>query len=164
MTQETADHHWMQEALQEARVAETKGEVPVGCVIVQDEAIIGRGHNLRESSADPTAHAEVIALRDASQTLRQWRLSQATVYVTLEPCPMCAGALINARVKRVVFGCSDPKAGCCGTLYNLGQDSRFNHRYEVTSGVCAEEAAELLRSFFRQRRKLRRDGRVVEGA
>ena len=164
MTEENADKLWMKEALLEAANAESLGEVPVGCVIVLSGAIIGRGHNLRESTGDPTAHAEVVALRAASESLQQWRLTGATVYVTLEPCPMCAGALLNARVSRVVYGCSDPKAGCCGTLYNLGQDSRFNHSYEVEGGVFAEEAAELLRSFFRQRRKLRRDGRVVEGA
>ena len=155
----------MEEALAEARRAEQIGEVPVGAIVVCDSQIVGRGHNQRETSYDPTAHAELLALRDASQTLQRWRLTGCTLYVTLEPCPMCAGALVNARIDRLVFGCSDPKAGCCGSLHNIPSDERLNHRLEVLGGVRADEASHQLRSFFRKRRsQKRRDGRVVEGA
>jgi tRNA(adenine34) deaminase len=146
------DETYMAEALAEARLAAEKGEAPVGCVIVSEGAIIGRGHNLRETDADPTAHAEVVALRAAAKVLGRWRVTLATMYVTCEPCPMCAGALVNARVDRLVFGCSDPKAGACGTLYNIVADPRLNHRLEVRSGVRADECAALLSAFFRERR------------
>ncbi|MCB9637894.1 MAG: nucleoside deaminase [Myxococcales bacterium] len=147
------DRQWMELALREAAEAALHSEVPVGCVIVLNQQIIGRAHNLRETLADPTAHAEILALQQAAKNIGQWRLSGASVYVTLEPCPMCTGALINARIDRLVFGCSDPKAGCCGTLHQLAQDAGFNHQFDITSGVCAEESAALLRSFFRARRK-----------
>jgi len=159
------DLRWMGEALAEAEKAERIGEVPVGAVVVLDGAIVGRGHNRRETSFDPTSHAEILALRDASEQLQRWRLTGCTMYVTLEPCPMCAGALVNARVDNLVFGATDPKAGSCGSLYNIPCDERLNHRLDVLTGVRADEASLQLRSFFRKRRsKSRRDGRVVEGA
>jgi tRNA(adenine34) deaminase len=139
---------FMEEALNLAREAGREGEVPVGAVVVHGGKIIGRGANEREKSQDPLAHAEVIALRQAAQYLGSWRLEETTLYVTLEPCPMCAGAIINSRVPRVVYGCQDPKAGAVRTLYKLLEDPRLNHRAEVISGVCASEASELLKTFF----------------
>lgn len=142
------DEHWMREAISEARLAERKGEVPVGAVVVHDGRIIGRGHNLRELSQDPTTHAEMIAIREAARALESWRLIDSTLYVTLEPCPMCAGALVNARVPRVVWGCNDPKAGATETLYTIGNDRRLNHRFESVAGVLADECSALLSRFF----------------
>ncbi len=142
----------MAEALAEADLAAEKGEVPVGCVIVSQQTIVARGHNLRESAADPTAHAEMIAIREAARARADWRLDDATVYVTLEPCAMCAGALVHARVRRVVYGCADPKAGAVDTLFSIGQDERLNHRFEITSGVRAEECAARLQAFFQRLR------------
>ena len=135
-------------ALEEAKHAQKVGEVPVGCVVVHDERVIGRGHNRRELDQDPTAHAEMLALREAARTLGSWRLLDTTVYVTLEPCPMCAGALINSRVSTVVYGCDDRKAGALRSLYELGSDMRFNHRFEVISGVKATQSGALLSAFF----------------
>ncbi|WP_195576443.1 tRNA adenosine(34) deaminase TadA [Paenibacillus sp. 1001270B_150601_E10] len=146
------DEYWMRQAIEEARKAEAIGEVPIGAVIVRDDQIIGRGHNLRESTRDSTAHAEMIAIREASSSLEAWRLLNCTLYVTLEPCPMCAGAIVQSRVPRVVFGTRDPKAGCGGTLMNLLQEPRFNHRADVLEGVLQEECAQLLTSFFRRLR------------
>ncbi|WP_281277897.1 tRNA adenosine(34) deaminase TadA [Paenibacillus xylaniclasticus] len=146
------DRRWMAAAIEEARKAEAIGEVPIGAVIVRDGEIIGRGHNLRETKLDSTAHAEMIAIREASQHLDAWRLLDCTLYVTLEPCPMCAGAIVQSRVKRVVYGTHDPKAGCAGTLMNLLQEPRFNHEAELTSGVMQEECALLLTAFFRSLR------------
>jgi tRNA(adenine34) deaminase len=143
-------------ALDEARLAEEAGEVPVGCVIVHDGAVIARAHNLREEIQDPTAHAELLALRDAAHALGTWRLSGATCFVTLEPCPMCAGALVNARVDRVVFAAEDPKAGATTTLYTIGTDLRLNHRFALTAGVRRDESAELLKRFFGSIREKRR--------
>jgi tRNA(adenine34) deaminase len=148
----TEDERYMALALAEARAAAAAGEVPVGCVIVSSGRVIGRGHNLREAECDPTAHAEIVALRQAAKAAGFWRVTPATCYVTCEPCPMCAGALVNARVDRLVFGCADPKAGACGTLYDIPRDVRLNHRMEVTAGVMGEECAGLLREFFRERR------------
>jgi tRNA(adenine34) deaminase len=150
------DDPMMGAALAEARRALELGEVPIGCVLVRNGTIVGRGYNLRESAQDPTAHAEMIALRGAAARLGTWRLSGVTAYVTLEPCPMCAGALVNARVDRVVYGCPDPKAGALNTLYELGSDARLNHRYQVTAGVCAEACASLLSDFFGEIRRLKR--------
>ena len=151
------DAAWMREALQEAALAASDGDVPVGAVVVgPDGALLARGRNHRETDADPTAHAELIALRRASAARGEWRLTGATVYVTLEPCPMCAGALVNARVARVVFGCTDPKAGALETLFTIGTDPRLNHRFAVTSGVLADDCAALLKAFFSTRRGLRR--------
>lgn len=145
------DNHelWMEEAILEAKKAEAVREVPIGAVIVKDGQIIARGHNLRETSLDPTAHAEMIAIREASAALGAWRLLDCTLYVTLEPCPMCAGAIVQSRVKTVVYGTPDPKAGCAGTLMNLLQEDRFNHRAELVEGVLQERCAALLTDFFR---------------
>ncbi len=142
----------MKEAIRQARHAESLGEVPIGAVIVRDDAIVGAGYNLRERDRDPTAHAEMIAIRQASEHLQAWRLLGCTLYVTLEPCPMCAGAILQSRVERVVYGASDPKAGCAGTLMDLLQDSRFNHASPWTSGVLQEECSALLTDFFRRLR------------
>ena len=142
----------MLEALNEARAAVQAGDVPVGAVIVVGGQIVARGHNRREASGDPTAHAEIEALRAASRLIGRWHV-EGTLYVTQEPCPMCAGALVNSRVKRLVYGCANPKAGAVDTLFSIVNDSRLNHRMPVTSGVLADECAELLRSFFRQLRQ-----------
>ncbi|MFO8006273.1 MAG: tRNA adenosine(34) deaminase TadA [Candidatus Brocadiia bacterium] len=146
------DEHYMKMALDEARAAVPQGEVPVGCVVVRDGRVLARAHNLRESLQDPTAHAEVLALREAAGQTGSWRLEGATVYVTVEPCAMCAGALVNARVERLVYGLADPKSGACGTLYDIPTDERLNHRLEVTGGVLADESRALLREFFAARR------------
>jgi tRNA(adenine34) deaminase len=139
----------MEVALSEADAAALEGEVPVGCVIVDSHGqAIGRGHNAREAHADPTAHAEILAIRSAARTIGGWRLEGATAYVTLEPCAMCAGAFVLARVARVVFGCLDPKAGAVITMFGIGREARLNHRYEVTQGVLGEECAQRLRDFF----------------
>jgi tRNA(adenine34) deaminase len=138
----------MQEALAEARRAAEIGEVPIGAVIVLGGAIIGRGHNRRESDGDPLAHAEILAIRQAAERIGGWRLQGTAIYVTLEPCAMCAGALVNSRIDRLVYGAADPKAGYCGTLGNLVQDPRLNHRLEMTAGLLEEESAALLRGFF----------------
>lgn len=144
------DETWMALALAEADAASAKGEVPVGCILVDrdGERVLGRGHNLRETRNDPTAHAEMIAIAAAAQARGDWRLDGVTAYVTLEPCPMCAGALVHARIARLVYGCTDPKAGAVTTLFGIGQDARLNHRFEVTAGVSAEACAERLRTFF----------------
>lgn len=146
------DERWMKEAIRQARIAEDLGEVPIGAVIVREGAVVGAGYNLRERDKDPTAHAEMIAIRQASESLQAWRLLGCTLYVTLEPCPMCAGAILQSRVERVVYGASDPKAGCAGTLMDLLQDARFNHMSPWTSGVLHEECAALLTDFFRRLR------------
>ena len=143
----------MHEALEEARQAEAVGEVPVGAVLVHGGQVIARAHNARELHGDPTAHAEMLVLRQGARLLRQWRLTGCALYVTLEPCFMCAGAIVNARVDTVVFGATDPKAGAAGSLANVLADGRLNHRPQVVAGVCAKECSELLRSFFRARRK-----------
>ena len=143
----------MAQALAEARLAAEEGEVPIGAVVVADGRVVGRGRNARERLRDPTAHAEILALQEASRALESWRLSGATMYATLEPCPMCAGALVNARIDRLVYGVADPKAGAVDTLFDLVRDRRLNHRVEVASGVLAQECGEILREFFRQRRK-----------
>jgi len=142
----------MRAALREAEHAAREGEVPVGAVVVHGGKIIGRAHNEREKLHDPTAHAEMIAITQAAAALESWRLEDATLYVTLEPCLMCAGAVVNARIPRVVFGAPDPKAGACGSLYQVGLDSRLNHRFELRGGVLERECAALLQDFFRQRR------------
>ena len=156
------DVRWMKEALDLARAAAETGEIPVGAVIVHQPPndpprIIGRGFNRREAECDPSAHAEIVALRAAGRTLGLWRLLDCTMYVTLEPCPMCAGALVNTRLPRLVYGTRDPKAGAVDTLYQICTDPRLNHRVEVAGGVAAEEAAELLRNFFQKRRKGREE-------
>lgn len=142
----------MREALSLAREAGERGEVPVGAVVVLDGRVVGRGANARESARDPTAHAELLAIQDAARTLGRWRLSGATLVATLEPCAMCAGAMVLARIDRLVLGASDPKSGACGSLMDLSADPRLNHRFPVERGVLADEAGELLRAFFRARR------------
>ena len=150
--QHQEDQHWMQRAIALAALAARRDEVPVGAVVVLDGRLVGQGYNLRETMQDPTAHAEMLALSEAARNVGFWRLDGCTLYVTLEPCPMCAGALVNARVKRLVFGCSDPKAGAAGTLLDIPRDPRLNHRLEVAAGVQAEQAADLLRRFFAAKR------------
>ena len=142
----------MRLALDEARAAESAGEVPVGAIVVVGDRVVGRAGNEREQTGDPTAHAEMVALRRAAAALGTWRLTDSTLCVTLEPCPMCAGALLAARVKRVVFGPPDPKAGACGSLYNLCVDPRLNHEVEVVPGVAAEECSKMLSDWFSARR------------
>lgn len=147
---------WMREAIVEARAAGAIDEVPIGCVIIHNPGgrIIGRGHNRRQIDRDPTAHAEILALREAARVLGDWRLTDCTLVVTLEPCPMCAGAIVNSRIPRLVYGCDDPKAGAVRTLYTLCNDARLNHRVEVTAGILAGECAQLLKDFFTQQRAL----------
>jgi tRNA(adenine34) deaminase len=143
------DTEWMQAALAEADRAAAKGEVPVGAVLVSATGeIVATGHNLRETEADPTAHAEIVAIRAAAHARRSWRLDGTTLYVTLEPCAMCAGAMVNARIDRVVWGCDDPKAGACTSLFTIGQDTRLNHRFTITRGVLEGECADRLKRFF----------------
>ena len=146
------DDAWMAEALGLAREAQERSEVPVGAVVVREGRALGEGHNRTVTDADPTAHAEVVAIRAAAADLGDWRLTDCTLYVTLEPCAMCAGAIVLSRIPRVVFATHDPKAGMGGSLENLLQDSRLNHRCVVKSGVRGEEASELLKTFFRTRR------------
>ncbi len=141
----------MTEALYEAKLAFDMGEIPVGAVVVRDGEIIGRGHNQRENKKSATAHAEVLAIEQACQRVGDWRLSGCTLYVTLEPCPMCAGAIVNSRIAKVVFGCTDRAAGCCGSLINFNAYP-FNHAFQIESGVCESEAAELITSFFEKKR------------
>jgi tRNA(adenine34) deaminase len=152
-----SDQEYMEEALAEARRAVEIGEVPVGAVVVSPEGkILARGHNRRQIDSDPTGHAELIAIREAARLQGDWRLEGCTVYVTLEPCPMCAGTMIMSRIARCVYGCTDPKGGFLGTLGDLSHVPGINHHFEVTSGILAEESAELLRSFFRDLRAKRR--------
>jgi tRNA(adenine34) deaminase len=149
------DQRWMRLALAEAERAAAMGEVPVGAVVVCGDEVVGRGHNRREVDADPLAHAELLALREAARTVGGWRLSGCTMYVTLEPCAMCAGALVASRVDRLVYGAADPKAGYCGSLGDLVRDERLNHRLEVAPGVLEDECGDLLKRFFEG---LRRSG------
>ncbi|HXG19130.1 MAG TPA: tRNA adenosine(34) deaminase TadA [Methylomirabilota bacterium] len=149
---QSEDQRWMMEALREAAQAEAEGEAPVGAVIVTNGRIIGRGHNAPITLTDPTAHAEIQALRAAAHSSGNYRLVDATVYVTVEPCVMCMGALLHARVRRVVFGCYDAKFGAAGSLYDLSCDARFNHQIIVTAGVAEEECRELLQRFFQKKR------------
>lgn len=148
--------HYMALAIEAARAAQALGDVPIGCIIVHDDQVIATSHNRRELDQDPLAHAEVLALRAAAAALGSWRLENTTLYVTLEPCPMCAGAIILSRVAHVVYGATDPKAGCCGTLMNLLEDTRFNHQPELISGILALECGALLTNFFREVRAKKR--------
>jgi tRNA(adenine34) deaminase len=152
------DTVYMALALEEARAAGAAGEAPVGAVVVCDGAVVARARNARESAADPTAHAELIAIRQAAERLGRWRLSDCTLYVTLEPCPMCAGALVNARIDRLVYGAYDPKAGAVGTLMDLSSDERLNHRFAVTAGVLERECSAVLTEFFRGLRERQKVG------
>ncbi len=147
-----SDEGFMREALAFARIAYAEQEVPIGAVVVRDGRMIGRGRNRRERLADPTHHAEIEAIREAAIETGTWRLDNAILYATLEPCAMCAGAAVNARMARIVYGCADPKAGFCGSLGNIPQDKRLNHRCEVEAGLLGEESAELLQQFFRAKR------------
>ena len=143
----------MRVAIEAAGIAEENGDVPIGAVIVYKNQIIGKAYNQREQLKDPTAHAEIIALTQAAAFLESWRLNGCTMYVTLEPCPMCAGALVLGRLDRLVYGCDDPKTGACKSLYNIVQDERLNHKLEVTSGVLEEQCREQLQGFFARRRE-----------
>lgn len=140
-------------ALEEAEKAMKKKEVPIGCVVVHNHKVIGRGHNLRETKKDPTLHAEIIALKKASKRLDAWRLTGAAVYVTIEPCLMCMGAVMLARANKLVFGAYDKKAGACGSIYDISKDKRMNHKIEVVSGVMEKECRGLMQAFFKQLRK-----------
>jgi tRNA(adenine34) deaminase len=146
------DERWMELALEEARRAESWGDVPIGAVVVSGTEVVARGANARERDHDPTAHAELLAVREAARALGSWRLDGCEIFVTLEPCAMCAGALVLARIERLVYAAADPKAGFAGSLGDLVRDPRLNHRLEVTTGVLEAEASELLRTFFRAKR------------
>lgn len=147
------DERWMTEALKLAERAGEAGDVPVGAVVVRNGLIVGRGENRRERDHDPAGHAEILALRQAAADLHDWRLTGCTLYVTLEPCSMCAGAVLSSRIDRIVFGAFDGEAGCCGTLYNLPADPRLPGHTEVTGGVLHERCADMLRDFFRKKRE-----------
>ena len=147
------DEYFMKQALKQAQKALKIDEVPIGCVVVKNNKVLGSGFNQKIKKNSALEHAEIVALKKAQKKLGDWHLNDCTLYVTLEPCPMCAGACINTRVGRVVFGASDPKAGCCGTLYNLPEDKRFNHRPEVTGGVLQDECGKILTQFFKTKRK-----------
>ncbi|MER3127448.1 tRNA adenosine(34) deaminase TadA [Bacillus pumilus] len=155
----TKDEQFMQEAISEAIKAEQIGEVPIGAIIVVDNQIVSRAHNLRETEQRSIAHAELLAIDEACKTTGSWRLEDAVLYVTLEPCPMCAGAIVLSRVKKVVFGAYDPKGGCAGTLMNLLKDERFNHQSEVIGGVLENECGELLSQFFRNLRQRKKQAK-----
>jgi tRNA(adenine34) deaminase len=154
MSQTSDDGRFMEMALREAEKAREADEVPVGCVIVRGGRLIARAHNQRETLHDPTAHAEMIAITQAAEAVGDWRIDGATLYVTLEPCPMCAGAIVLARIARVVFGTRDPKAGAVRSLYQLLEDDRLNHRASVTEGVLADQCRQALQAFFQYRRSL----------
>ncbi|MDP4086591.1 MAG: tRNA adenosine(34) deaminase TadA [Bacillota bacterium] len=160
MSEQLNDEYFMKEAIKEAKKAELLEEVPIGAVLVYKGEIIARAHNLRESRQSAVAHAELLAIEQACKKVGTWRLENVTLYVTLEPCPMCSGAIILSRVKRVVYGTSDPKGGCAGTLMNLLQDQRFNHQSEITVGILQEECSQMLSNFFRslrERKKLEKE-------
>jgi len=159
MKQEKPHDYWMTRAIAEAGKAEARAEVPIGCVIVRDGRIIARGHNLRETTQDPAAHAELIAIRKAARKLGSWRLLDCTLYVTLEPCTMCMGAIILSRIPTLVFGCYDPKGGAAGSLYDLSDDPRLNHSVELVPRVLEEECSGMLSEFFAALRKRKRAGR-----
>lgn len=148
------DEYYMQEALKEAREAFDLGEVPVGCVIVRDGEIIARGHNLTETEKDPTVHAEMNALREAAKKLGGWRLPGCSVYVTCEPCSMCAGAMVWARIEKLYIGADDPKAGACGSVLNVAQSSSLNHRIQIERGILKDECGQIMKDFFRKLRNI----------
>ncbi len=161
MNKSDSEDHFMKLAIEQAKIAEENGDVPIGAVIVYKGQIIGKAYNQREQLQDPTAHAEIIALTQAAAYLESWHLNGCTIYVTLEPCPMCAGALVLARIDRLVYGCDDPKTGACKSLYNIVQDERLNHRLEVTSGVLEEQCREQLQQFFACRRQENKNNNKV---
>jgi tRNA(adenine34) deaminase len=152
MQQEHPDSHYMELALQQARLAPLIGEVPVGAVLVHNGEVVAAAHNYREVSQDPTAHAEILVIRKAAEQLKTWRLTDTTLYVTLEPCPMCAGAIVQSRILRLVFGAWDPKAGACGSIFDIPAEGRLNHRVTVTGGLLEEESRALLQNFFQAKR------------
>ncbi len=152
------DIRFMRQAITQARRGEKIGEVPIGCVVVSDGKVIGRGYNRRNTDKSTLSHAEITAIRKASKALGDWRLENCTLYVTLEPCQMCAGAIVQARVKRVVYACANPKAGCAGSIINLLNMREFNHRVEVATGVCEEECSKMLSSFFERLRVRKEKG------
>jgi len=152
MSDSKRDQRYMKVAIEQAKIAEENGDVPIGAVIVHNDTVIAKAYNQREQLQDPTAHAEIIALTQAAAALETWRLNGCTMYVTLEPCPMCAGALVLARIDRIVYGCDDPKTGAIKSLYNIVQDNRLNHRVEVTCGILADEYSRILQEFFEKRR------------
>jgi len=156
MTTPPHAERWMAEALQLAHEAMAHDEVPIGCVVIHEPTgrVIGRGFNRRETDCDPSGHAEIVAMREAGKALSSWRLDECTLVVTLEPCAMCAGAMVNARVARLIYGCDDPKAGAVKTLYTICQDTRLNHRLEVRGGVMARQCADVLQDFFKRQRAL----------
>lgn len=159
----TRDEFFMRQAMAEAEVAAAVGEVPVGALLVLDGVIIGRGHNLRETSNDPTTHAEMLAIRQGAEHIGHWRLLDTTLYVTLEPCVMCMGAIILARIPRLVYGCRDPRVGAVGSIYDFSRDERFNHRVEVTEGVLRDECSAQLSSFFQALRARKKAMRTAAG-
>ncbi|MGB7581405.1 MAG: tRNA adenosine(34) deaminase TadA [Sedimentisphaerales bacterium] len=150
--QPAIDEQYMRIAIAQAQIAEENGDVPIGAVIIHNNTIIAKAYNQREQLQDPTAHAEIIALTQAAAALENWHLNDCTIYVTLEPCCMCAGALVLARIDRLVYGCDDPKTGAVKSLYNIVQDKRLNHRVEVTNGILTDECGALLTEFFKKRR------------
>ncbi|AKG03290.1 tRNA-specific adenosine deaminase [Salimicrobium jeotgali] len=152
-----SDRYYMKKAIEEAEKAEALGEVPIGAVLVHEGEVIARGHNLRETTQKTSSHAECITIDRANDVIGSWRLEECTLYVTLEPCPMCAGAILQSRIPVLVYGAYDRKAGCAGTLMNLLDDDRFNHRTAIRAGVMEEECGEMLSSFFRRIRKKRKD-------
>lgn len=147
------DERFMREAIKQARKAYALEEVPIGCVIVHEGKIIGRGYNRRTTDKNPLAHAEISAIRKASKKIGDWRLEECTLYVTLEPCQMCAGAIVQARTKRVVVGCMNPKAGCAGSILNLLDMQEFNHQVDLTTGILEEECSQMMKQFFRELRE-----------
>lgn len=151
--------NYMKLAIEEAKKAWDLDEVPIGAIVVYKGEVIGRGHNLRENEQSPAAHAEMLAIQEASEYLNSWRLEDTTLYATLEPCVMCSGAIVMSRIPHVVYGASDPKGGCSGSLMNLIEDSRFNHRSTVERGVLAEECGEMLRTFFREKREKKKQNK-----
>ncbi|MDO5411192.1 MAG: tRNA adenosine(34) deaminase TadA [Lachnospiraceae bacterium] len=151
--QRQLDEKYMKEAMKQARKAAKLGEVPIGCVIVYDGKIIGRGYNRRNTDKSTLSHAEITAIKKASRVINDWRLEECTLYVTLEPCQMCSGAIVQARIPRVVMGCRNPKAGCAGSVLNLLQMQEFNHQVEITENICQEECSMLLKNFFKELRK-----------
>lgn len=155
------DQFYMKAAIEEANIAGAKGEVPIGAVIVHDGQIIARAHNLRETTRNAVTHAELMAIQDACEVLDNWRLENTTLYVTLEPCPMCAGAILQSRIPRVVYGARDPKAGCVDSLYRLLNDDRFNHECEVKENVLADECGSLLTQFFRDLRDKKKKRKLL---
>ncbi len=158
----TKDEKWMREAIRQAQKARKLGEVPIGCVITYEDRIIARGYNRRNTDQNPLSHAELIAIKKASKKIGDWRLEGCTMYVTLEPCPMCSGAIVQARMDKVVMACRNPKAGCCGSILNLLQQERFNHQVELEEGVMEDECSAMLSDFFRDLRRKKRQEKKAE--